>query len=95
MARKRPHVDASVIDDIFANTDRRRKPSPYDIKYARRTYRIVEAHHDRLKAIAAENGVGLNDMVRWIFERFIEAYDEGRIELPVEEYVVSYSRLTK
>lgn len=95
MARKRPHVDPRILDNIFASTENRKNVPPYDIKYMRRTYRVREEVHERMKSIAAENGVGLNDMVRWIFERFTEAYDEGRIELPVEEYVVSYSRLSE
>jgi hypothetical protein len=38
--------------------------------------------------------VGLNDLVRYIFQTFIQQYRDGKIDLPVEEYVVTRSRLT-
>jgi hypothetical protein len=39
--------------------------------------------------------VGLNDLVRYVFQTFIRQYDAGEIELPVEEYVVTRSRLSE
>jgi len=38
--------------------------------------------------------VGLNDLVRYVFQTFIRQYEAREIELPIEEYVVTRSRLT-
>jgi hypothetical protein len=82
------------LDDFFAPTERERTPPPYDLKYARRTYRIKAWMHEELKEVARQEGVGLNDLVRYVFQTFIKQYKDGEIELPVEEYVVTRSRLT-
>jgi hypothetical protein len=50
--------------------------------------------HEDLKRVADLEGVGLNDLVRYVFQSFIRQYDAGEIELPVEEYVVTKSRLS-
>ena len=92
--RKRPKLTGDDLDDFFAPTEAARTPPPYDRKYARHTYRIRTALHQELKAIAQKEGVGLNDLVRYIFQTFIQRYRAGEIELPVEEYVVTRSRLT-
>jgi len=92
--KKRPHITADALDDFFAPTERKSSPPPYDQKYIRRTYRIREWMHDKLKAIAEQEGVGLNDLVRYVFQTFIEQYEAGEIDLPVEEYVVTRSRLS-
>ena len=81
-------------DDYFADTGPIRREYDYDRKYARKTYRVPEAMHEQIKEIATDNGLGLNDLVRWIFEGFISGYESGEIILPVEEYVVTHSRLT-
>ncbi len=80
------------IPDFFA--DPKRRASPYDRKYERHTYRVTEKVHARLKEIAKDEGVGLNDLTRWILDQFIKGYESGMIILPVEEYVVTHSRLT-
>lgn len=83
------------IDEIFERTEQRqRKPSPYDVKYPRVTFRIPQGTHDQLKRIAEKEGIGLNDLVRWIFAQFNGGYDAGDIVLPIEEYVVTKSRLS-
>lgn len=94
MAKKRPRLTGEALDDFFAPTERERTPPPYDRKYTRRTYRITEAIHQELKAIAEEEGVGLNDLVRYVLRSFVRQYRAGEIELPVEEYAVTHSRLT-
>ena len=48
----------------------------------------------KIKDIAQQEGVGLNDLVRYILQNFVDQYERGEIELPVEEYVVTRSRLT-
>ena len=93
MAKKRPRLTGDALDDFFAPTERERAPPPYDLKYTRRTYRVTEAIHQDLKLIAECEGVGLNDLVRYILSTFIQQYRAGEIELPVEEYVVTRSRL--
>ncbi len=92
--RKRPQLTSEALDDFFAPTERKRPTPPYDREYARRTYRIREWMHEKLKAIADQEGVGLNDLVRYVFQTFIKAYEDGEIDLPVEEYVVTRSRLS-
>jgi predicted HicB family RNase H-like nuclease len=92
--RKRPQLTGQDLDDFFAPTESERAPPPYDRKYARHTYRIRTALHEELKAIAKQEGVGLNDLVRYIFQTFVQRYRDGEIDLPVEEYVVTRSRLT-
>ncbi len=92
--RKRPKLTGEALDDFFAPTEQQRAPPPYDLKYERRTYRIRDWMHQKLRTIAEQEGVGLNDLVRYIFQTFIQQYEAGKIELPVEEYVVTHSRLT-
>jgi hypothetical protein len=92
--RKRPKISSESLDDFFAATEKKRPPPPYDRKYSRHTYRTTDALHEDLKRIALEAGVGLNDLVRYVFQSFIRQYDAGEIELPVEEYVVTRSRLS-
>jgi hypothetical protein len=93
--KKRPKLTGDALDDFFAPTEQKPAVPPYDRKYARHTYRIKSALHLELKAIAEEEGVGLNDLVRYIFQTFIQRYRAGEIDLPVEEYVVTQSRLTE
>ncbi len=93
MAKKRPRLTGEALDDFFAPTERARTPPPYDRKYTRRTYRITEGIHQELKSIAEQEGVGLNDLVRYIMRTFVQQYRAGEIELPVEEYAVTHSRL--
>jgi predicted HicB family RNase H-like nuclease len=92
--KKRPRLTGEALDDFFAPTERERTPPPYDRKYARHTYRVTEAIHQELKSIAQQEEVGLNDLVRYIFRTFVQQYEAGEIELPVEEYIVTHSRLT-
>ena len=93
--KKRPKISSESLDDFFATTERTKSPPPYDRKYARHTYRITDTLHEELKRIAEEAGVGLNDLVRYVFQSFIRQYDADEIELPVEEYVVTRSRLSE
>ena len=92
--RKRPKLTPEALDDFFAPTQPKAKPAPYDQKYARRTYRVTDEQHEQLKAIAEREGVGLNDMVRYVFQTFIRRYQDGEVQLPVEQYVVTRSRLS-
>ena len=88
-------MTGEALDDFFAPTERERAPPPYDRKYMRRTYRITEAIHQELKSIAEEEGVGLNDLVRYVLRSFVRQYRaSGEIELPIEEYAVTRSRLS-
>lgn len=89
----RAKLDPKDIPDYFTETQRR--ASPYDTKYERHTYRIPEQMHGQLKDVAIESGIGLNDLVRWIFQQFIDGHLSGDIVLPVEEYVVTKSRLSE
>ena len=92
--RKRPKLTPEALDDFFAPTRQEPKQAPYDEKYARHTYRVSDDLHDTLKAIAKSEGVGLNDLVRYVFQTFVRRYQAGEIQLPVEEYVVTRSRLS-
>lgn len=93
--KKRPKLSGEDLDDFFAPTEVKRPDSPYDKKYARHTYRIRTSLHEELKRIAEEEGVGLNDLVRYILQTFVQEYKAGQIDLPVQEYVVTHSRLTE
>jgi predicted HicB family RNase H-like nuclease len=93
--KKRPKLTEEALDDFFAPTESVRPIPPYDQKYARHTYRIRTSLHEALKDIAQQEGVGLNDLVRYIFQTFVRQYKAGEIDLPVEEYVVTRSRLTE
>lgn len=92
MAARRATLEVDHVTDLFHAPARRQ--TPYDEKYARHTYRLPEALHQELKAIADDNGVGLNDLVRWVFRDFTARVDAG-FKLPVEEYVVSVRRLSE
>ncbi|GEM_PF-2198843 len=92
--KKRPTLDGDALDDLFAPTERKRTPPPYDQKYTRRTYRITDELHEKLKQIAEREGVGVNDLVRYVLQTFVQDYHAGKIKLPVEEYVITKSRLS-
>jgi len=83
------------IPDFFNETEPARRASGYDGKYERHTYRVAGEMHAELKQISAGSGVGLNDLVRWVFAQFITAHNEGELELPVEQYVTTVSRLSE
>ena len=89
----RAKLDPKDAADYFAEPKRR--TSPYDLKYERHTYRIRERMHAQLKDIAIESGIGLNDLVRWIFQQFLDGHMSGDVVLPIEEYVVTKSRLSE
>ncbi len=92
--KKRPVLTGEAMDDLFAPTGSARSPSPYDQKFARHTYRISDDLHLKLTQIAQEKGVGLNDLVRYIFQTFVRQYEADQVDLPVREYVVTRSRLS-
>lgn len=94
MARKRPTIDKEDMINWFAPTGGR-KPTPSDYKYPTHSYRVRDVTHDDMKDIAKKEGVGISDLVRYLFEQFIDGYRAGDIELPVEEYVVTKSRLSR
>jgi hypothetical protein len=94
MGRRR-ELKRDDVTDLFAKTAPRRRKTPYDRKYKRYTYRLQEMTRDKLKAIAEQNGIGLNDLVRWVLDRFIYGYERGEVVLPIEEYVVTKSRLSE
>lgn len=92
---RRRKLTREEVADFFAYTDPpKRKSSPYDAKYKRNTYRLREGTHEALLRIAKDNGVGVNDLVRWILDTLVAAYDRGDVRLPIEEYVVTRSRLS-
>jgi predicted HicB family RNase H-like nuclease len=92
--RKRPKLTSEALDDFFAPTEKERAKPPYDQKYARHTYRVTDELHEAIKEIARREGVGLNDLVRYVLQTFIKRYQAGEIELPVQQYVVTRSRLS-
>lgn len=92
--RKRPKLTSEALDDFFAPTVKERTPPPYDQRYARHTYRITDSLHESLKAIAHAEGVGVNDLVRYVLQTFVRRYHAGEIDLPVQEYIVTRSRLS-
>ena len=91
--KKRPHINGEDVDNYFAQTETKQTIPPYDQKYARHTYRVSDNTHAILKAIAEDNGIPMNDLVRWVLRRFIKSYTAGEVELPIEQYVVTNSRL--
>lgn len=93
--KKRPQLTGDALDNFFAPTERTRTPPPYDQKYARHTYRVTDSLHNELAQIAQKEGVGINDLVRYIFQSFVQHYQAGEIKLPVQEYIVTRSRLTE
>ncbi len=93
--KKRPKLDSASLDNLFAPTEHTKTTPPYDQKYARHTYRIADRLHEQIKTIAQQEGVGLNDLVRYILQNFVQDYEAGKVKLPVEEYVVTRSRLTE
>ena len=95
MAKKRPRLTDEALDDFFAPTQRERPPPPYDRKYTRRTYRVTENIHQQLKCIAQQEGVGLNDLVRYVLRTFVQQYQAGEVDLPVQDYTVTRSRLAE
>ena len=93
--KKRPQLTNEALDDFFAPTqETKRATPPYDQKYTRRTYRVTDELHSQLKEIARQKGIGLNDLVRYVFQTFIQQYNAGEIELPIEDYIATRSRLT-
>jgi len=88
MPRKRATLTPDKIGDFFAGPPGRRE-TPYDRKWTRKTYRVEQGQHSELAAIAEEHGIGLNELVRWSLGRTISEYNQGTLELPIEEYTVT------
>ena len=49
--------------------------------YPHATFRLEKDQHAKLRAIATENKVGLNELVRYVFGKFIAQYEDGEINL--------------
>jgi len=90
---KRPHITAAAMDSYFGGPKAEAAPTAYDRAYPAHTYRIQDATHDELKRIADGEGVGLNELVRWWLGEFIQKYNAGGVELPIERYKVTRTRL--
>lgn len=56
--------------------------------YQRKTYVVERDQVDRIKALASENGIGINELVRWILGQSLQALDSGEWELPIEEVTI-------
>ena len=56
--------------------------------YQRKTYVVERDQVDRIHAVAKENGIGINELVRWILGEALDAIDAGAWELPIEEVTV-------
>jgi hypothetical protein len=93
MAGRRRRLERADVTDLFAVTEPKRRNTPYDAKYARWTVRVKPMTRDKIKAIAKREGIGLFDLVRWVLRQFVYDYEQEDIVLPVEEYVVTKSRL--
>ena len=60
---------------------------PYDQKYERRTYRIAAGVHDSLKQIAQVHSIGLNELVRSVFDRFLDDVEAGNVTIATRPIV--------
>lgn len=88
MAKRR-----NATEDYFARTDKRRRATSYDEVYTRHTYRIQDETHESLRSIAERNGIGLNELIRWLLARAIAEIAAGTLVLPVVEYKTTIRRL--
>lgn len=89
-----------VGEDVFAGDSYirrtvkgRRKISPSEEKYPRKTYRLLPGLHDQLKEIAEKEGVQINDLVRYILVNFVEQWKAGEVNLPVKEKTIEIKEL--
>lgn len=81
---KRPRLTAEDLTAYFANA-----PEATEPQAERHTYLVPDAMHDQLKAIAQAEGVGINELVRWVLERFVGNHRKGTIKVPVQEYLTT------
>jgi len=87
---RRAELTPEMVTDLFAVTEKR---LGYDDRYTRHTYRLARGMHGDLLTVAAKNGVGVNDLVRWLVGTFLRDYHAGTLRLPVRQVQVLVSRL--
>lgn len=93
--RKQPTISRADLDNYFASTEDKRKPTPFDQRYGHHTYRIRDDLHETVKGIAADRGLRLYDLIDWILARFVDQLQAGEVVLPVEEYVTTQAKLVR
>lgn len=91
---KRPHIEKAEMGQWFPEKEEQRKPTPVDYAYPPHSYRIKPETHAKLKEIAKQNGLGLSDLVRYVFREFVRAYEANEVQLPIVEYVTHTAKLT-
>lgn len=50
----------------------------------RKTYVLDSTQVEHLAAYARANGIGINELVRWVLHRGLDALEGGEWELPIE-----------
>jgi hypothetical protein len=92
--------NAIAYDRVFPTLDKKREYilakrqsgndhiAPYDKRYERYTYRVTHSTHSALKDIASKQGIGLNELVRYVLNTFILEYGKNTDMLPVETKIV-------
>ena len=56
-------------------------------KYYRKSYLLTMDLITDVKQMAEEQGVGINEFVRWALDYVIQGIKEGAIKIPIEEQV--------
>jgi hypothetical protein len=53
-------------------------------EYQRKTYLLKPDQVERIKTIAEDNGVQVNELVRFLLEHVLGEFEAGKITLPLE-----------
>lgn len=96
MSDKQNRIGEDVFDGdsyIRRTVRKKREPSPSEEKHPRHTYRLVPGLHEEIKEIAAEEGIYLNELVRYVLISFVAAWKDGDIDLPVREKTIKEKEL--
>ena len=76
-----------------------RDEAEYNRRYGKpTTYRLPEELRDRIKAVAAAEGVGLSELAAFILARFVADYDAGKVQIPKERqdvYSIDFDALDR
>lgn len=70
-----------------------RAPAPAPARYQRKTYLLEPGMVEEIAALAAREGVPLNELVRFLLRHALDEVAAGRLELPIEVVTVQTRHL--
>ena len=86
MSKRKETLDifGGKLTGIGSVGDPRRQPASKAGRYYRKTYLLTEGLIDRVKQVAAKQGVGHSELVRWALQTILDEVEAGTREIPVK-----------